>query len=379
MVIFPALVKHESKKPVLPKNPASTPFNQERKGFVTSDNSQSRMACQAEIACRKSTGLPIQFRNAALFGAVISPLPAPLSDPFQLGDTVHYTSMNQARRPSDSQPEQDWSLSDHYAALTDLVVNHPAGLLAFHYGLWGPHTTSTREALLRANKTLTKGCELGPGQRVLDAGCGLGGTAITLAQEHGVHVTGLTNCEPHTVVAAEHAERQGVAHLVEFRHGDFMDLPFRDASFDAVLNHESVCHAADKLAYLQGVYRVLKPGGRWRAMDGFLGGRKLSDAQEAIHARVYEGWHTAPLEPWREVLAVLETAGFEQINVQDLVTEVAPFSEKLRKQWAFFGPWLIPPSRAKPYEDFKDAVIHYDEGLQEGIFTYCHLSGAKPV
>ena len=94
---------------------------------------------------------------------------------------------------------------------------------------------------------------------------------------------------------------------------------------------------------------------------------------------MYEGWHTAPLEPWREVLAVLETAGFEQINVQDLVTEVAPFSEKLRKQWAFFGPWLIPPSRAKPYEDFKDAVIHYDEGLQEGIFTYCLLSGAKPA
>ncbi len=337
------------------------------------------MTCQAEIACRKSTGLPIQFRNAALFGAVISPLPAPLSDPFGLDDTVHYMAMNQARRTSDSRPEQDWSLSDHYAALTDLVVNHPAGLLAFHYGLWGPATTSTREALLRANKTLTKGCEFGPGQQVLDAGCGLGGTAITLAQEYGVQVTGLTNCEPHTVVAAEHAERQGVAHLVEFQHGDFMDLPFSDASFDAVLNHESVCHAADKLAYLQGVYRVLKPGGRWQALDGFLSGRKLSDAQEAIHARVYEGWHTAPLEPWREVLAVLETAGFEQINVQDLVTEIAPFSEKLRKQWAFFGPWLIPPSRAKPYEDFKDAVIHYDEGLQEGIFTYCRLSDAKPV
>ncbi len=277
---------------------------------------------------------------------MISPLPARLSDPFGLGDTVHCMSMNQVRRPSDSQPEKDWSLSGHYAALTDLVVNHPAGLLAFHYGLWGPDTTSTREALLRANKTLTQGCEFGPGQRILDAGCGLGGTAIALAQEYGVHVTGLTNCEPHTVVAAEQAERQGVAHLVEFRHGDFMDLPFSDASFDAVLNHESVCHAADKLAYLQGVYQVLKPGGRWQALDGFLSGRKLSDAQQAIHARVYEGWHTAPLEPGREVLAVLETAGFEQIDVQDLVTEVAPFSEKLRKQWAFFGPWLI--ARAEP-------------------------------
>ena len=117
-------------------------------------------------------------------------------------------------------------------------------------------------------------------------------------------------------VAAEHAERQGVGHLVEFHHEDFMDLPFRDADFDVVLNQESLCHSADKLAYLRGACRVLKPGGQWLAMDGFLSGKALSDAHEAIHAEVYRGWHIAPLEPWREVLAYLQAAGFEQTSVQ---------------------------------------------------------------
>ena len=97
---------------------------------------------------------------------------------------------------------------------------------------------------------------------------------------------------------------KGVGHLVEFHHEDFMDLPFRDADFDVVLNQESLCHSADKLAYLRGACRVLKPGGQWLAMDGFLSGKALSDAHEAIHAEVYRGWHIAPLESWREVLGV---------------------------------------------------------------------------
>ena len=287
--------------------------------------------------------------------------------------------MNEPQQVQKTETEGEFSLPAHYAALTNLVVNDPEGLMVFHYGMYGPETKTNRAALLRANDTLVQGCRLSPGQWVLDAGCGLGGTAIALAQSYGVRVTGLTNCEPHVAVAAEHAERQGVGHLCEFRHGDFMDLPFADASFDVALNHESICHAADKLAYLRGVHRVLKPGGRWQALDGFLSGKAMSVAQEAIHASVYEGWHIAPLEPWRDVLGVLEEAGFEQTRAQELVAEVAPFSEKLRRLWVFFAPWIIPPDGSRPHEDFMDAVINFDQGLLEGVFAYCFLSSVKPV
>ncbi len=69
------------------------------------------------------------------------------------------------------------------------------------------------------------------GGDLLDVGCGIGGTAITLAKTYGVSVTGLTICEPHIAVATQHAEQRGVGHLVNFRYGDFMDLPFPDAGF----------------------------------------------------------------------------------------------------------------------------------------------------
>ncbi|MCY3750970.1 MAG: methyltransferase domain-containing protein [Gammaproteobacteria bacterium] len=253
-------------------------------------------------------------------------------------------------------------------------------LLACHFGLWGPDTTSDREALIRSNHTLVQGCGLDPGRRVLDAGCGVGGTAIMLAKHYGVHVTGLTNCEPHVEVAAKHAEQQGVGKLVEFLHGDFMELPFTDSCFDAVINHESFCYAPDKLAYLQGVYRVLKPGGRWQALEGLLSGVPMSESQQAIHLSMQWGFRMPPLASWREVSVDLEEAGFEEIHNQDLASEVAQSTDRTRNRWLLFLFLNLSPQMSnQAHHEFMQAAMDFDEGLQEGIFTYLFISGTKPI
>jgi len=233
----------------------------------------------------------------------------------------------------DRGPARDISVTAYYDDMTDRLLKVAGDLRMVHYGLWGPDTGTEREALMRSIHTLAGGCDLGPGKRVLDAGCGLGGPAVALAQEYGVRVTGLTICEPHVALAAEYAEQRGVGHLVEFRHGDFMDMPFPDASFDAVTNHESFCYAPDKLAYLQGVRRVLKPGGHWRMVDGLLSGKPMSEAQEAVHVSMQRGFHMPPLASLRGLLEALEQAGFEEIRERDLDSEVAPAAESLRKRW----------------------------------------------
>lgn len=288
--------------------------------------------------------------------------------------------MNNTQQTSEREPAWETSVSDHYAALTERMVKFGGDLLACHFGLWGPDTTTDRDALLRANHTLVRGCDLGPERQVLDAGCGVGGTAITLAETYGVRVTGLTNCKPHVTVAREHAERRGVGHLVEFHYGDFMDLPFADESFDAVLNHETFCYALDKPAFLRGVYRVLKPGGRWQAVEGLLSGASMSEAQEECHAVAQRGWRMPPLTPWRDVLAMLEEVGFDEIRNCDLSSEVAPATERLRKGWLLFTLLTTPSGGlGRASEEFMEATINYDQGLQEGVFTYRFVSGVKPT
>ncbi len=277
-------------------------------------------------------------------------------------------------------PEVVTSVAAHYEALTDFMLQHGAGeLLAWHFGLWGPDAESGPDALRRSNHALVEGCDLGPGRRVLDAGCGVGGTAIALAETCGVHVTGLTNCEPHVAVATEQARRREVGHLVDFRYGDFMNLPFPEACFDAVLNHESFCYAADKPAYLRGVYRVLKPGGRWQALEGLLSGAAMSEVDEGTHARAQWGWRMPPLAPWREVLAVVEEAGFERVQRQDLTPLVKPYVERVRKYWSWFSLFSPPPrGPERAYHEFMEGAVAFEKGLREGVFTYDLVSGARP-
>ncbi|MCY3940789.1 MAG: methyltransferase domain-containing protein [Gammaproteobacteria bacterium] len=288
--------------------------------------------------------------------------------------------MDGARQPPGKPASPELSVPPHYAALTGPMLVMNGDLLACHFGLWGPDTASDEEALLRANQALSGGCGLKPGRHVLDAGCGLGGTAIWLARTYGVRVTGLTNCEPHIAVATDQAQKHGFGHLVEFRHGDFMDLPFSEASFDAVFNHESFCYASDKLAYLRGVYRALKPGGCWQALEGLLSGAPLGAQQKHVHASMQWGFRMPSLSSVREVLATLEEAGFIRIREENLDSEVSPSTERTRKKWMSYR-MVVPPPRGelRAYHEFMQAAMDFYEGLRQGAFTYRLLSGTKPA
>ena len=276
-------------------------------------------------------------------------------------------------------PPVESEVASYYARLTDAIETFGGDYRALHFGLWGPATTNDREAFERANETLVRGCDLGPKRRVLDSGCGAGETAIRLADRYGVRVTGLTNCKPHVAAAAERAAERGVGHLVDFQHGDFMDLPFPDESFDVVLNQESFCYAPDKLAYLKGVFRILKPGGRWRAVDPMRTGAPISGVGESLFDRVHRGFRLPPLAPWRDVVETLGEAGFHEVEARDLRSEVTPATKKLRNNWLLFALLVHPAGRGpREGQDLMDATVAYHEGLEEGLFTYCFLSATRP-
>ena len=289
--------------------------------------------------------------------------------------------MNQGEAAPNDGMETEGSVSGYYAELTELILKKNPETLSFHRGLWGPDTETNREGLERANRTLAQRCDLGPGKRVLDAGCGVGGTAIALAEEYGVRVTGLTICGPHVDVASQKAQERGVGHLVEFLEGDFMDLPFAEESFDAVLNQESFCYAVDKPAYLRGVYRVLKPGGRWRALDGeLLSDAPMSVEHEALVDAVERNWRLPSLPPWRDVLVMVEEAGFTEIEERDLSAEALPSTEIIRKGYTLFlflNPQFGEMNPAA--REFMDASVCYAQGLSQGLFTYRFISGKRPT
>ena len=95
--------------------------------------------------------------------------------------------------------------------------------------------------------------------RVLDAGCGGGGTALSLAEEARFAV-GLDLLarfrSAGTLLQSE--KRIGNAAFVQ---GDGERLPFREGSFDLIFSHSVIEHVASAEAYLGECRRVLRPGG----------------------------------------------------------------------------------------------------------------------
>ena len=98
---------------------------------------------------------------------------------------------------------------------------------------------------------------IGPGDHVLEIGCGWGYTARRIAERHGARVTAISLSEPQLAWAREQAALPGV----EFRRQDYRDVT---GQFDAVISTEMVEAVGREWwpAYLDRIARVLKPGGR---------------------------------------------------------------------------------------------------------------------
>jgi SAM-dependent methyltransferase len=157
-------------------------------------------------------------------------------------------------------------MSDYYSA-TGALLQMSWGD-NFHFGYWtGPSDhSSVDEATDHFTDQLIERLRLGPGDRLLDLGCGIGTPALRIASRTGASVTGVTINSRHVEIATERAAAEGMADRVSFIHANAMDLPFDAGSFDAVLAFESIIHM-DRPTVLREVERVLVSGGRLALTD----------------------------------------------------------------------------------------------------------------
>src|SRR5262245_23183964 len=63
---------------------------------------------------------------------------------------------------------------------------------SLHYGYWDEQTKNFHEALLQINQILADAAEIKPGDIILDAGCGVGGSSVWLAKEKNCKVIGIS-------------------------------------------------------------------------------------------------------------------------------------------------------------------------------------------
>ena len=110
--------------------------------------------------------------------------------------------------------------------------------------------------------------------RVLDIGCGIGGTARHVAARAGCHVTGVDLTPAYVTAAKTLSTLVGLDALTTFRTGSALDLPVPVHAFDLVLMFHVGMNIDDKKTLFAEVARVLAPGGTFALFDVM----RLSDA-----------------------------------------------------------------------------------------------------
>ncbi len=185
----------------------------------------------------------------------------------------------------------------------------------------------------RAQVRMTEKCaaavNLQRGERVLDAGCGVGGTDLWLAERFAVDVLGLNIQPMHLQEAQRLAIDHPAGHRVRFAMQDYTEMAIRESSFNVVWALESVCHCADKLTFIREAYRVLQPGGRVMVADFFRADGAL-EPREAQRLKTWtDGWALPNLARVSEFRAGLESAGFRRIECLDVAAHVLPSSRRL--------------------------------------------------
>lgn len=208
--------------------------------------------------------------------------------------------------------------------------------VAMHFGYWDATTRNLPEALERENAVLAELAGVRRGERVLDAGCGLGGSALYLARQHGCRVTGITLSARQVRTAQRLARRAGVTGRAEFLCRDFQQTGFPDAAFDVVWAIESVCHAPDKAVLSREFFRVLAPGGRLVVADGFAAREHFAPAEQALMERWLRGWCVESLATEEGFARALAEAGFGAIRFRDATPHVLPSSRRLYR----WSRWL---------------------------------------
>ena len=181
-----------------------------------------------------------------------------------------------------------------------------------------------------ATKMVMARLDPGEGRHILDVGCGIGGAARTMAAETGCRVTGIDLTPEYIETARVLSELTGQAERVAFEVANALDLPFGGATFDGAISIHVAMNIPDRAALYGEIARVLKPGAVFCLYDVMKkGGEAL-----AYPVPWAETPDTSHLETAEDMPALLESAGFEVVETEDLTQFGLEF---MRKRLAAMG------------------------------------------
>lgn len=168
---------------------------------------------------------------------------------------------------------------------------------------------------------------LSPGKTVLDVACGSGGPVLRIAALTGCSVVGVDVHEQAIATANSLAAQRDLAQRAKFEVADATtQLPFADASFDAITCIDAINHLPNRPMIVADWARMLKPGGRVLFTDPITVTGPLTNAEIAVRSSI--GFFLfVPLGYDERVIA---QSGLRLLVKEDVTTNMAEVAERRR-------------------------------------------------
>jgi SAM-dependent methyltransferase len=246
--------------------------------------------------------------------------------------------------------------------------------LTVHRALADPRANG-RPTMTRLHDILIERLRALRAPRLLDAGCGLGGTMIAFATEMDAVCTGLTLSTSQATTANVAARRLGLSDRVNALVRSYDEPP--PGPFDVVIAIESLAHSPHPEASVRALAAVLTSGGTLVVVDDMPRPEASSTPDLATFK---SGWHCPVLFGEEAYRKTLGETGFHAGTIDDLTSECRP-----RAMWHIAGLSALNRCvhRLAPFDGLKQVMNAHHGGLalerliRSGLVRYQMLVATK--
>lgn len=238
-----------------------------------------------------------------------------------------------------------------------------------HHGLFETGNESASDAQVKMLAHCVGLLGLSGDKRVLDCGCGHGGTLLHLATRHGCTGIGLTLSPKQAKIASQNAAKAGVESKIKFRVQDVGTFDFPADEFDVVWAMESTEHFPDKASFFRNVAATLRPEGQslLAAWTGSMSSPKVGEVARAFLCP--ELWTP---EQYRAAITV---TGMQVTNCEDLTAKIIRTWE-ICQQHARTAKAVVRllPQAAREFVEGIDIIL---DAYRSGDLTYTVITARK--